>query len=625
MGVLELMMNTLRILTSFVSTVFLTLMSVLTIVVTAHADEIEHLDAPAHYPGIPILTFDQARPNLTEFGSEYFVRANGRASVKTKILRNGYNTALRLKYRGVRKVGNNIAVHVSVFGALENRLGLPDELRATVTGYSFRARSKTNVVPIRVESIDRNGQVIHTQMFEVGADMSFYSAKFQAASIAALIFIIDEKNDDTPRNGTLIFDDFYLLDGSTEAFHPPLGNEAMLKWLKESALRYYIWQYREVEPGHGVVLKEGKADAGISVSGLGIALTAYVIAEKDGFVTQDMARKRTLAILRYLHAQNWFDGSAGWHGFPYHYFKQDGSPLWPRVSTIDWAMCAAGIRVIRQEYQNDVEITELATELLARADWAHSIDDKGKIVMGFDYKTGEPNAHRWGLSFSEETELVYLEAVASGKVDPEIYQSIVRKKKGIFYPSWFGSGFVYNWMQLWTGPMIPFARNSRRAYLYDAKTSQTVFGKPIMGLTAVGALTEVNSDGFVSKTHYFGRQGSEAHATDNASEVVRVAPAPYGAALALSFTPNEALTGLRQFVELGYYHPYLGLPDSVRLAGLPRGMMPTPSWLHHDLNIGPMALAIDQYQKNTIGPLYTSDPAVRDALKRLTQSVQFKF
>ena len=196
-------------------------------------------------------------------------------------------------------------------------------------------------------------------------------------------------------------------------------------------------------------------------------------------------RRRILSILRWFQAQNWFDGSGGWHGFPHHYFNQDGSYLYQDVSTIDWAICAAGIRVARQFYSQNQELVAIATELLERTQWEKSIGDDGRIAMGFDGKTGNINDYRWGLAFSEETELVYLEALASGRVSSEVLDLIIRNKKQGFYPSWFGAGFTYNWLQLWTGPIEPYAGNSRMAFEYDANTCDSKFEKQLMGFNCL--------------------------------------------------------------------------------------------------------------------------------------------
>ena len=76
----------------------------------------------------------------------------------------------------------------------------------------------------------------------------------------------------------------------------------------------------------------------------------------------------------------------------------------------------------------------------------------------------------WADAFSEETEIIYLEALASGKVDDLDLDRIYRSKKNGFYISWYGSGFTYNWLQLWTGPKEPYLSNSVSAYQYDAST-----------------------------------------------------------------------------------------------------------------------------------------------------------
>ena len=294
-------------------------------------------------------------------------------------------------------------------------------------------------------------------------------------------------------------------------------------------------------------------------------------------------------------------------------------------------MCAAGIRVVRQKYRSDSEIVAITTELLSRSKWEDAIDTTttnnecynccGRIAMGFDGQTGEMNSYRWAFAFSEETELVYLEALASGRVDDSIIDLIIREEKNGYYPSWFGAGFTYNWLQLWAGPQEPYNTNSSAAFLNDFSTCQAEFGRPLMGLTACSTVRSVKTNGFAEWTQYISNQGGNISGAIP-SEVIQISPAPYGAALALPFQRNLALSALREYVNIGFYHPLLGLPDNIRINDLPFGLdEAVPNWDPFDINIGPIAMAIEQVQQNSIGDYYMQDNQISNNITKLINSI----
>jgi len=226
------------------------------------------------------------------------------------------------------------------------------------------------------------------------------------------------------------------------------------------------------------------------------------------------------------------------------------------------------------------------------------------------------------LAYSEETELVYLEAVASG-LSPSIFSAITRNKINGYYPSWYGSGFTYNWLQLWTGTQEPYATNSSMAYYRDAITSQEVFGRPVIGLTACPTLSGVDGSGFISWDNYIGNQGSDTSGA-TPPEVIQVSPAPYGAILATPFTRSAALKALGEYIDIGFYHPLLGLPDNVRLGALPSGIdHPVPQWSLVDINIGPCSMAIEAIQGNSIAGYYLSDSSIATNLESLINAFDF--
>jgi hypothetical protein len=405
----------------------------------------------------------------------------------------------------------------------------------------------------------------------------------------------------------------------------------LIEWLKKSSINYFLWNYRDLGNGRGVVLEASDATSRVSLSGIGYAYAVYILAENENMITSELARERVLSILKWQQGQNWFNGSGGVYGFPLHYYNVDGSGLYQSdaaaVSTIDWAICAAGLRTVKQKFSSDAEIVDICNELLNRPMWEESIHTNtndsyrlGRISKGFNAINGAKNGQVWADAFSEETEIIYLEALASGKVNNLDLDRIYRQQKDGYYVSWFGAGFTYNWLQLWTGAIEPYRSNSNAAYQSDAATCNSKFGMPIMGLTACGTMSNVSNNGFINWDKYIGNQGSFVSGA-NTAEVIQISPATYGAVLALPFQPSDAIQALREYAKLGYYHPLLGLPDNIRINDLPQDLdVPAPNWNTYDINIGPIVMAIDQYQQNIISNYYMSDSAIVQSLESLIQS-----
>lgn len=574
---------------------------------------ISEVDSAAYNIGIPLYNADQGKEFWTEFNSQ--IRPYWTDGARVGFRRLYFNDNPYLECLAEKDAGY-FGVRMAFFKTLFDDQILPATISDKVTGLSFNALGYGQDL-LNVKVLDADKKVIAEERFELEA-MKFktYSFSFESSHAKEVIFYCTTTGPaDSVRFG---LDDVYFKTDEVQAFSPPPSDADFLAWLKRSSFHFFDWNYVSLPGGKGVVLESSTDTDKVSLSGLGYAYAVFILAAEEGYITQAEAKSRISAMLNWQMDQNWFDGSGGWHGFPHHYFKKDGSYYRADVSTIDWAICAAGIRVVRQYYPDDAQIVSMAEALLSRPDWTAALAAGDKIAMGFDGLTGEMNDYRWALAFSEETELVYLEAVASGDLDPGIFEAIIREEKGGFYPSWFGAGFTYNWLQLWTGPLEPYKTNATAAFDIDASTSLNAFGLPLIGLTACSTVKEVRPEGFLNWDSYISNQGGSVHGAP--SGVIRISPAPYGAALALPFTYDKAMAALRAFAGMGYYHEYLGLPDNVRIAGLPDGVRPAPNWNPYDINIGPIILAIEQVQGNRIGALYLSDPSIHETLDLLVES-----
>lgn len=588
------------------------------------------------YPGIPIYTADMGKYGFTEINSEWSIRRSVAVSVSSKIVRNGTNAQLSISFDGFAAATDFVALEMSLFGKLTNPVAAPAELTNTSKGISFQVGSPDAAFELSLEAFDLAGISIGSKIFSVqeGAAQDF-SFVFNTQKLHHFSFKIEGKNQKNLafKKGTFTIDEVYLINNDTKAFRPPTDDTAFLKWLKDCSLRYFLWQYRAVNASEGCVLEHYEDNQKVSLSGIGYAYAAFILAAQDGLITGNAAKQRITSILKWQHAQDWDNGSEGKFGFPLHYFNVNGKGLWASdasaVSTIDWAICAAGIRVVRQKYSTDTEIVAICTELIDRPQWQEVIANNpnntyelGRIIKGLKATTGTKNPGVWADAYSEETELIYLEALASGKVNSLDLTRITREKKQGQFVSWFGCGFTYNWLQLWTGTQEPYKSTSVMAYQQDVIMSKYKFGISIMGLTACSTVSGMDSSGFIRWDKYISNQGSSASGAAQ-SEVIQVSPAAYGAALALPFQKATAIAALREYTKLGFYHPLLGLPDAVQIKNLPAGLeKAVPNWNPFDINIGPIAMAVEQTQQNSIGKLYIKDNAISVNLNKLKSSIK---
>ncbi len=660
-------------------------------------EDAEYASAKTPVAGIPLLVFDGAREDRTQLNSKYTVTGAERYSLKSK----GFNRYLEIS------VGPNETVELDA--------EVPKELWNTanfkVYGYGLKyevlqvgAESGTQIeiavknengFPLtvfnKIEPISSTGEgsVSHIVPTTVGG---------ATATDCARIVITIENQSTEPL--VLRLDDIVLYDDrSTPATFVPGSSETeLLDWLAESSYRFFDWNF-VLNSGNtsGVFLEEqsglnrsaSRDLEKVSLSGQGMSIAVTILAAEAGFIDASTAEDRISKVIQWLENLNndtdgngigdLNDGKKGWHGMPSHYYHANGDLYLSQMalSTIDWAMCAQGLRLAQQYYSSNITIDTKVENLLTQVDWEAfvmpvkegTVDPQdpadlhfrngGRIAFDLNQQTGDLNldGNAWGQAFSEETDLVYLEALAANMdselaelpfieidINKVIYTDesgrpikvINRKWKDGFFPSFFGAGFTYNWMQLWAGSKeleydgndvyqgisstvnTKFYDNSVMAYTADYNAVKTQFLQPFMGLTAASTVSSINKEGFVDYGQYISNQGSFKHIA-KPEEVVQVAPAAYGAALALPFIKVEALEALQAYVDLGFYHEYMGMPDNVVFRGI-GGLEPLPNWNHLDINIAPLAMSINQTRNNIISTTLMSSEHFREAYEIIYSS-----
>jgi hypothetical protein len=588
------------------------------------------------YAGMPLYTAEMGKQGFTEMNSEWRIEKSGVVSVTNKIERTTTESQLKISFNGFSSTTDFVTFKMAIFGKLNNPVKVPADILLDSKGISFRAGSSDAPIELTVEAFNISGVALGNKIFSIQVgNLQEFSFDFNTKDLQYLSFKIERKNQKNAAitSGSLSIDDIYLANNSSKPFATASDDVAFLKWLKESSLRYFLWQYRSVNGNQGTVLEHYEDDNKVSLSGIGYAYAAFILAAQEGMISENDAKEKIKSILKWQQAQNWNNGSEGKFGFPLHYYNVNGTGKYAydasAVSTIDWAICAAGIRVASQKYSTDSEIVSICTELLDRPQWREVVANNpnnayefGRIIKGFRATNGAKNPGVWADAYSEETELIYLEALASGKVNSIDLTRIFREKKQGQFVSYFACGFTYNWLQLWTGVQEPYKSTSVLAYQQDAIMSKYKFGIPIMGLTAGSTLSGMDANGFIKWDQYISNQGAGLSGAPQ-SEVIQISPFAYGAALALPFQKATAINALREYVKLGFFHPLLGLPDTVRIKNLPTGLtIAVPNWDPFDINIGPIAMAIEQTQQNSIGKLYMKDSAINANLLKLKNSIK---
>ena len=353
---------------------------------------------PVHYPGIAIYTGDMGKNRSTEVNSEWVIRNSQYTKISSEILRSGYNAMHKISFDGFNSGSDYLEFILALHGKLVNRVPVPVEFLDNLSGISFRAVSYGVPIKMTLKAFDIDGNLIKSENFDITTDqMKPYSMIINDQNLHHIAFKILGVNQDlsTFKQGALGIDDVYLNNGNTTPFQPPVDDARFIEWLKKSSINYFLWNYRDVGNGRGVVLESSDETSKVSLSGIGYAYAIYILAENENMITSQLARERVVSMLKWQQGQNWFNGSGGIFGFPLHYYNADGSGIYQNeaaaVSTIDWAICAAGLRTVKQKFLADAEIVDLCNELLNRPMWEETIHTNtndsyklGRISKGFN-------------------------------------------------------------------------------------------------------------------------------------------------------------------------------------------------------------------------------------------------
>ncbi|MCP9236995.1 glucoamylase family protein [Lewinella sp. JB7] len=152
----------------------------------------------------------------------------------------------------------------------------------------------------------------------------------------------------------------------------------------------YFWE--TALPGNYQIPDRWPTERFSSIAATGFGLTSYLVGVERGYVTREQAAERTLLTLEKLWSLPQgpeMTGVAGYRGLFYHFLTNDEALRYKDVelSTIDSGLLMAGVLSAQSYFDGTDEterrIRELADLLYRRVEWDWSLNEQGRMSMGW--------------------------------------------------------------------------------------------------------------------------------------------------------------------------------------------------------------------------------------------------
>ena len=218
----------------------------------------------------------------------------------------------------------------------------------------------------------------------------------------------------------------------------------------EKAAFQFFWE--QVDPRSGLAkdrcrVRGSDNSTVASIAATGFALTALCIGHKRGYISDQSARSRALATLRFL-----WRAMPNHRGFFYHFADiKTGERMWDsEISSIDTAILLCGVLTCRQHFAS-AEIARLAQDVFNRVEWNWLSEDTSILPHGWSPEGGFL-PYRW--DFYSELMMMYLLGLGSSThpLPAETWDSWKRTKfdyEGIRYIGSFAPLFVNQYSHAW--------------------------------------------------------------------------------------------------------------------------------------------------------------------------------
>ena len=425
--------------------------------------------------------------------------------------------------------------------------------------------------------------------------------------VACTISVAPQTQLSTAHSSSLQFDQTRKLSQEDEQFLEDLEHRAF----------NYFWE--EADPDTGLVPDRARIDGTsldedhrdvASIAATGFGLTALCIGSERGWIIRKEARERTRTTLSFFANQAFHE-----HGWFYHWLDaKSGERRWnSEVSSIDTALLLAGVLTVRQYFQDDKKIVDLATKIYERTDFRWMLNGDPRLLShGWKPETGFLKP-RWD-TYSEDT-LLYLLAIGSPRhpSSPTSWYALWRDRyrySGYAYFTTIGVPlFMHQYAHAWIdyrnrreteGDRIDYFENSinatlaHRAFCKDLAYKFPEFGPDIWGITA--------SD---SAKGYLAWGGPPIDPEIDGSVV------PSAAGGSLMFTPKLSLTALRAMQKKfgGRVYGKYGFVDAFN---------PNTGWVDSDvigINVGIILLSAENSRTGNVWNWFMRNPEIPRAMQ----------
>ncbi len=389
------------------------------------------------------------------------------------------------------------------------------------------------------------------------------------------------------------------------------------EFLEELSRRLFLYFWEQADPGTGLVRDRARADGSpygsderaeiASIAATGFGLTALCAAAARGWVPRAEAVRRARGTLRFFA-----DEAPQERGWFYHWMDaKTGGRRWSsEISSIDTALLLGGVLTVRQCFEEDPEIPELATRIYRRVDFKWMLNGHETLLShGWKPESGFL-ASRWD-TYSEDT-ILYLLAIGSPthSIPAASWEAIRREPVAYRDYRYYGTAplFIHQFSHAWidyrgrrdrSPPRMDYFENSvtatraHRDFCRDLAGEFPSYSEDVWGITA--------SD---SQRGYVAWGGPPRHPAIDGT-VVPCAPGG-----SLMFTPDIALPALRAIKELHGQSIY-------RRYGFVDAFNPLTGWVDPDvigIDVGIILLSAENLRGETVWRWFMANPEVRRAL-----------
>jgi hypothetical protein len=395
--------------------------------------------------------------------------------------------------------------------------------------------------------------------------------------------------------------------------------------LDDIARRSFRYFWEETNPSTGLVLdrasttgqpdKQPNHQGVASIAATGFGLTAFCIAADHRWISNEMARQRVVAALRFFANRAYQE-----HGWFYHYMDSaTGERRWrSEVSSIDTALLLAGILTARQYFHNDPEIVSLATTIYNRVDFPWMMDGS----QAYFSHGWTPEKHFLPFRWDTYSELIILYVLGIGSpthpVSPETWDTWKLPVVELGGYTYVGGGplFIHQYSQAWvdlrdrrtaavarwdlTQPRVNYFANSVAA----TRAQQEIFSKEL-SRQFTGYSSKIW--GVTSSDSVKGYEDWGAYPTDSRIDGTVV---PSAAAGSLMFAPDICIPALRTML-LQYGKKVYGR------YGFADAFNPTTGWVSPyviGIDVGISLLSAENLRTSKIWQWFMGNPEPQRAL-----------